>query len=103
MMNRREHRVSVAMESSISDGTKMFNGFVSNVSRNGIKLVDIPKKLDTSASCVAVISGKGKNFKCHMLPRWQKEDSHYKEIGFKIISPSLKWISFLKDLEYSVL
>ena len=103
MMNRREHRVNVGMESSISDGVTMCNGFVSNVSRNGIKLIDIPKKLDTSASCVAVISGKGKNFKFHVLPRWQKEDSHYKEIGFKIISPSLKWISFLKDLEYSVI
>lgn len=31
MMNRREHRVSVAMESSISDGTNMYNGFVANV------------------------------------------------------------------------
>ena len=103
MMNRREHRVSVAMESSISDGTNMFNGFVSNVSRNGIKIIDVPKKLDPSASYLTVISGKGKNFKFHVSPRWQKEDSHYKEIGFKIISPSLKWIRFLKDLEYSVL
>lgn len=103
MMNRREHRVDVTMESSISDGINMFNGIVSNVSRNGIKLIDIPKKFETSSACVTVISGKGKNFKFHVMPRWQKEDVFYKEIGLKIISPSLKWISFLKDLEYSVI
>ncbi|MBC8316736.1 MAG: PilZ domain-containing protein [Desulfobulbaceae bacterium] len=103
MMNRRENRVNVAMESSISDGTHMFNGIVSNISRNGLKLIDIPKKFDTSSACVTVISGKGRHFKFHVLPRWQKEDAIYKEIGLKIISPSLKWQSFLKDLEYSVI
>ena len=102
MMSRREKRVDISLESSISDGNKMFNGLVSNVSRNGIKLVDIPKKLDTAPSYLTVVSGKGKNFKFYVSPCWQSEGSHYKEMGFKIISPSLKWISFLKDLEYTV-
>lgn len=102
MMNRRENRVNVAMESNISDGIHMFTGTVSNVSRNGFKLIHIPKKFETSSSCIAVISGKGRNFKFHVLPRWQKEDVLSKEIGLKIISPSLKWISFIKGLEYSV-
>jgi len=103
MMNRRENRVNVAMESSISDGTNMFDGIVANVSRSGLKLIDVPKKFSSSSSCITVISGKGKNFKFHVMPRWQKEDVFYKELGLKIISPSLKWISFLKDLEYSVI
>ena len=103
MINRREHRVNVTMESNVSDGTHMFSGLVSNVSRNGLKLVDIPKKFNPSAACVAVVTGKGENFKFHLSPRWHKEDKTSKEIGCKIISPSLRWISFLKNIEYSVI
>ena len=104
MMSRRENRVDVTMESNISDGSHMFTGTVVNVSRNGIKLAEIPKKFDTvSTSCIAVVSGKGKNFKFNVIPRWHNEDNLYKEIGLKIVSPPLKWISFMKDLEYSVL
>ena len=104
MMSRRENRLSVVLDSHISDGKHMFNGIVSNISKNGIKLVNIPKKFDTaSTSYVAVVSSKGKNFKFHVLPRWQKEDKNYKEVGLKIVSPPLKWISFMKDLENAII
>ena len=101
MTNIRENRIKVNMESNIYDGSHVFHGTVENVSRNGIKLFNIPQKFDTvSKSCVVVVSSKDKNFKFHVTPRWHKKDNYYKEIGLKIISPPLKWISFMKDLEY---
>lgn len=98
MMGTRDNRVDFKMESEVSDGTFVFAGTVLNVSRKGIKMVDVPKKFDFySAKCIAVMNGTGKSFKLFIKPRWSKTQGQVKEIGFQIISPPLNWIKFINE------
>lgn len=97
--NSREPRTEITMYADISDSKRTFKGVVVNVSREGLKVSEIPVKFDFySKKYTAVISDKDKNFKFHLKPRWSKLDSPYKEIGFQIISPPLEWIRFINDL-----
>jgi hypothetical protein len=99
-MEARDSRIEFTMEADISDGTLVFDGTVSNVSRKGVMLLGVPKKFDFySPKCVAVINGAGKNFKLLMKPRWSKVKGERKDIGFQIISPSLNWIRFVNELD----
>ena len=98
----RELRTEITMSADISDGKHTFKGIVVNVSRKGLKVIEVPKKFDFYAEkYTAVISDKGKNFKFHLKPRWSKIDPPYKEIGFQIISPPLEWVKFINGLEGS--
>lgn len=102
-MLSRELRVNVTMSSSISDGKYMFDGIVANVSRHGVKIVDIPRKFDTrSRKCITVIMGGGRHFKFFVQPRWSREEGLYKEVGFEIVSPPLSWTRFLNELDPAV-
>ncbi|MDH5297588.1 MAG: hypothetical protein OEV91_01030 [Desulfobulbaceae bacterium] len=88
------------MLANISDGKRVFEGMVVNVSREGLQMKDIPEKFDFySTKYTAVISERGKNFKFHLTPRWSKTTGWHKVVGFKIISPPLEWIRFINDLE----
>ena len=87
----RELRTEITMYADISDGKRTFKGLVVDVSRKGLKVMEIPQKFDFySEKYTAVIAEKGKNFKFHLKPRWSKIDPPYKEIGFQIISPPLE-------------
>lgn len=78
------------MDADISDGTLVFDGSVSNASRHGLLLQNVPKKFDFySPKCVAVVNSAGKNFKLFMKPRWSNLQGEQKNIGFQIISPPL--------------
>nr|NQU91605.1 PilZ domain-containing protein [Bacteroidota bacterium] len=96
----RELRTETTMTADISDGKHTFKGVVVDVSRKGLKVMEIPQKFDFySKKYTAVIAEKGKNFKFHLKPRWSKIDPPYKEIGFQIISPPLEWVKFINGLE----
>ena len=96
----RELRTEITIFADISDGKHTFKGIVVNVSRKGLKMVEIPQKFDFySEKYTAVISDKGKNFRFHLKPRWSKVDPPYKKIGFQIISPPLDWVKFINGLE----
>ena len=88
------------MGADVSDGTLVFDGTVSNVSLKGLMLQNVPRKFDFhSPKWVGVIDGPGKIFKLFMKPRWSKIQGQHKNIGFKIISPPLKWIRFINELD----
>jgi len=99
-MEARDNRIEFTMVADISDGTLVYDGTVSNVSRKGLMLLDVPKRFDFySSKCIAVVNGAGKNFKLLMKPRWSKVQGERKDIGFQIISPSLGWIRFVNELD----
>lgn len=99
-MEPRENRIDCSMDADISDGTLVFDGTVSNASRQGILLLNVPKKFDFySSKCAAVVNSAGKNFKLLMKPRWSKVQGERKDIGFQIISPPLNWIRFINELD----
>ena len=88
----RERRTEITMIADISDGRHTFKGVVVNVSRNGLRLKEIPQKFDFySNKYTAVITDKETNIKFNLKPRWSKIQPPYKEIGFQIISPPLNY------------
>ena len=102
-MDKREKRTPITMLANISDGKRVYEGIVINVSRDGLQMNDIPEKFDFySEKYTAVISQQDKNFKFFLSPRWSKTTSRatgsFKEVGFKIISPPLDWIRFINEM-----
>lgn len=88
------------MKADVSDGLRVFDGTVTNISRKGLRLQDIPKKFNFySKKCIAVVNSSGKNYKLLVKPRWSKAQGESKDIGFQIISPSLDWIKFINELD----
>jgi len=98
-MDKREKRTAITILANISDGKRAYEGMVVDVSRDGLKMKDIPEKFDFySEKYTAVITHQDKNFKFFLTPRWSKTSGSLKEIGFKIISPPLDWIRFINKL-----
>jgi hypothetical protein len=66
MDKRRYQRMEVSnLLADISDGNGFFSGHVSNISRRGMLLHDIPQKLyDQAKKLSLVISGNGEILKC---------------------------------------
>ena len=99
-MKPRENRIKINMWADVSDGTLVFDGTVSNVSLKGLMLRHVPRNFDFySPKWVAVIEAPVKIFKLLIKPRWSKIQGQHKNIGFQIISPPLKWIRFINELD----
>ncbi len=101
MEKRRHQRMTVDnLLADISDGMRVFHGTVTDVSRFGLKLDEIPKKLDDRAKRLSiVVSGEGKNFKMKARPRWASRQSISKKIGIEIINAPWGWTEFVMDSE----
>ena len=90
------------IDADVSDGRLCFRGAVSNVSRKGLMMQNIPKPFNFySKKWVTVISNTGKNFKLLIKPRWSKAQEEGKTIGFQIIFPPLAWMRFINGLDGS--
>lgn len=101
-MDRRKHdRVSVNyLLADISDGRGVFSGTVSDLSRVGLKLADVPKRLDKQTKNLWIIlSSRGKNFKMKVRPRWSYNKSIAQNIGMEIVKAPLGWTEFVMDME----
>ncbi len=86
------------IDADVSDGRLCFRGAVSNVSRKGLMMQNIPKPFNFySKKWITVISNTGKNFKLLIKPRWSKAQEEGKTIGFQIISPPLAWTRFINE------
>ncbi len=99
-MQNREPRVEFQMVSTIADGNMLFEGMVSNISRNGLKVVDLPTKCRMKAKeYKAVISAKGRNYRLSLYPVWMEKNGMHIEVGFKIVTPTADWYLLLKELD----
>ena len=95
-MQTREQRIETEMVSAFSDGTNIFRGLVSNISKTGIKVTDIPIKfLPVTQKYPTVVSTTDQKFKFMILPVWFNQTGRKLEIGFKIVSPPAGWISYI--------
>ena len=101
MEQPREIRTELQTIADISDSKHFYKGIAVNVSRNGLKIIDVPEKYDfySEGGHSAVMTVKGKHYKFFMQPRWSKKKGISKSIGFRIISPPLEWIKFINELE----
>jgi len=88
------------LQVDVSDGIGFFPGVVSDVSRFGIGISDLPKKLDTAAKKMTiVISGQGEHFKMNVRPKWAVRDGMRKNVGVEISNAPWGWTEFVMGYE----
>lgn len=84
----------------VSDGRGFFSGMVTDLSRFGLGVTDLPVKLDhTSQRFSIVISGRGRNFKMLVKPRWVKTATGCKCVGVEILNAPWAWTEFVMEFE----
>lgn len=97
-MNQRKHpRITIAhIEADISDGKGFYRGTVQDISRFGLSIANIPKRLDNSADIYSVIlDGPGTHFKLLARPIWEEEDGMSKTIGAQIENSPWTWTEYV--------
>lgn len=101
-MEKRKHpRVgSGDLIVDISDGNGFYSGYVSNVSRFGLCLEDIPKRLNQDVRRLSiVVTGNRQSFKMSTKARWIEESVAKKSLGLEILNAPWKWTEFIIDRE----
>jgi hypothetical protein len=101
MKKRRHQRIELPnLIANLSDGVDFFSGTVSDVSRTGMSLVNIPPKLNNLGEELSVVvSAKGKNFKMPVMPKWVSGNDSERKMGLAILAPPLDWTVFVMDFE----
>jgi len=102
MNKRRTPRIQVPnLVVDVSDGISFFSGTASDVSRYGILLNDIPKKINEQAASLSITNSvNGIIFKkMKGIPTWVSENKFRKKIGVHIPAPTSSWIAFVKNFE----
>lgn len=101
-MNQRKFpRIPMSgLQADISDGKGFYTGQVTDISRNGLSLIDVPARLDPKAHILSVIvEGPGAHFKLLMKQRWESSSGHYKAIGGEIEDSPWNWMQFVMQYE----
>ncbi len=101
-MEKREYqRVGVdGLDADISDGIGFFPGTINDISRFGICMTDLPKRLNNKTDkMTVVVSGHGSNFKMIVRPKWSSEIGLHKMVGFQIINTPWAWTDFVMRFE----
>lgn len=102
MNNKRRHvRLDVqGMEADISDDIGFSSARVTDISRFGICLSEIPRKLQAKGDKLSVIiSDQEHHFKLQVQGRWKKEEGFDTIMGVEIINAPWSWIDFLSTME----
>ncbi len=104
MEKRKFQRVAVkGFEADISDGIGFFPGEMIDISRDGMLMVDLPKRLDERTfKMTVVVSGEGSHFKMLVRPRWSSLDGMRKTVGFEIMNTPWEWTEFVMGYEPKV-
>lgn len=101
MDNRVYNRIEIdGFNADISDGKGFFPGVIHDISRFGLRMTDLPKRMDDKKQrMTAIISGHGRNFKMVVKPRWAESFGLRKIVGFEIINTPYEWTDFVMKLE----
>lgn len=87
---------TLRLEADISDGKGFFSGVVHDISRFGLSISDVPKRLDRTADIYSVIlDGPGTHFKLLARPIWEEDDGTHKIIGAQIENCPWTWTEFV--------
>ncbi len=101
MGKRVYQRVEVyGFHADVSDGMGFFPGQVSDVSRFGLRMTDLPKRINEKVNrMTVVINGEGKNFKMLLKPKWSQPTGMRKMVGFEILNTPYEWTDFVLHRE----
>lgn len=101
-MEKRKHP-RLALENlcvDASDGIGFFQGTISDVSRFGFCMLDLPKRINpTAKKMTVVISGHKRSFKMTVMPKWTTNDMVTTSIGVEIGHPPWGWTEFIMTFE----
>jgi hypothetical protein len=97
--NRNQPRLQLKnMSVDIFDGVGFFSGAIRDFSRYGLCLKQIPSSLeDGMKRLTVVVSGRDKNFRMIVRPRWFNYDGYTQDIGVRIIDSPLEWQKFIDE------
>lgn len=101
-MEKRAHDRTVLTDFSFDayDGVGFFRGNIADVSRFGICMTDLPRKMKSGKLRIKIIvTGQGKSFKMQVMPKWASDKGCGKTLGAEILSPPLGWAEFIISLE----
>jgi len=101
-MNKRRHqRIEVQnVIANLSDEVNFFSGTVSDISRAGISLTDVPKELhDWEKELSIIVSAKGKEYKMLVIPKWLSKNYSKTRMGLEILDAPLDWTIFVLNYE----
>ena len=96
MSKRRDQRVEVQnIIANLSDGVNSCSGTVSNISRFGMLMDDIPQSFKSQENKWSIIvTAKGKDFKMQVEPKWVSGNKSETKIGLVILDPPFAWTVF---------
>jgi hypothetical protein len=99
---RKHHRVdSKTLSIDISDGIGVSSGGAVDISRFGMCLVNLSKRISKDSDNYTVVATTidGKIFKFKVRPKWEQSGLSSKTLGVEIENPPSKWIEYVKSLE----
>ncbi len=101
MNKRKNNRIEVEdITVDVSDGIGFCSGTASDISKFGLCLTNMAKKLGKDAeNLTVVISGKKRVFKMKVKPKWIEEEGLSKKIGAEIENAPWEWTEFVMDLD----
>jgi hypothetical protein len=99
--NRGYQRVGIdGFYADVSDGVGFFSGMISDISRFGMCMADLPKRLnDKTRKLIVVVSGPGINFKMAVRPKWTVDNGLQKVVGVEILNTPWAWTEFVSRHE----
>jgi hypothetical protein len=104
-MEKREHpRMTIKdISVDVAVGAGVFRGMISDISRFGVCMTDLPKRLNGSVKKMTiVVSAKGQHFKMNVKPRWYTEGGVTKSVGSEILNPPWGWTEFVMVFEPAI-
>ena len=88
------------MEIHISDRAGFCTGTVKDISRFGLCITDIPRKLHAQhGSFDAIVSGNGKNFRLRLDEKWKAKDGLTTVVGAGIDNVPWNWTEMVMHNE----
>lgn len=101
MDKRRYKRMGIPnLLAHVSDGAGVFSGTVTDISRFGLLLDDIPSRFNEKANNLSiVVSAKSRNFKMMAMSKWVDQEDYKKRVGLKIMNAPWDWTEFVMECE----
>ena len=101
-MEKRNH-LRIPMKNiwvDIADGVEFSQGVVSDVSRFGICMTGMPKRLNGDAEILTVVvSGDAGSFIMNVRPKWHTHGDARRFVGVEIMDVPRDWTEFVMNFE----
>ncbi len=99
--NRTHPRFSIKnMSVDISDGRGFFAGAVGDISRFGLCMKLVSKKLRAKGIYFSIVASKnGKYFQMTVVPCWNCISGYTQDIGVRIIQSPPEWEQYIDELK----